>query len=106
MCAHNHHIQQFSQYFSIKAFRNDDYSSEITQTNRVNLGAEVYLEISENKAIPNNIDYYLTDCTGFQDIDDPSTYADASHAIADVSIITCKFDSHPSLFRLCATRNL
>jgi len=73
----------FSQYFSIKAFRNDDYSSEITQTNRVNLGAEVYLEISENKAIPNNIDYYLTDCTGFQDIDDPSTYADASHAIAD-----------------------
>lgn len=73
----------FSQYFSIKAFRNDDYSSEITESNRVNLGSSVYLEITENKAIPNNIDYYLTDCTGYQDIDDPSTYADASHAIAD-----------------------
>jgi len=72
----------FSQYFSIKAFRNDDYSNEITQSNRVNLGAPVYLEIEENKAIPNNINYYLTDCTGYQDIDDPSTYSDASHAIA------------------------
>jgi hypothetical protein len=73
----------FSQYFSIKAYRNDDYSSEITEANRVNLGSSVYLEITENKAIPNNIDYYLTDCTGYQDIDDPSTYSDASHAIAD-----------------------
>jgi len=72
----------FSQYFSIKAYRQDDYSDEITIANRVNLGASVYLEITENKAIPNNVEYYLTDCTGYQDIDDPSTYADASHAIA------------------------
>jgi len=71
----------FSQYFSIKAYRNDDYSNEITQSNRVNLGAPVYLEIKENKSIPNNIEFYLTDCTGYQDIDDPSTYADASHPI-------------------------
>ena len=80
-------VPQFSQYFSIKAFRNDDYSNEITEANRVNLGAPVYLEIEENKAIPNNIEYFLTDCTGYQDIDDPSTYSDASHAIAAVSFI-------------------
>merc|ERR1712176_485474 len=41
-----------------------------------------YLEITENKAIPSNVEFYLTDCTGYQDIDDPETYADASHAIA------------------------
>jgi hypothetical protein len=68
----------FSNYFSISAYSQSDYTDDITEQNRISIGAPVYLEIKENKAIPNNLEFFLKDCTGYTDIDHPTTYADSS----------------------------
>ena len=73
----------FSQYFTIRAYSEDDYTDEITISDRVNLGAEVYLEIKENKPIPNSVDFFLIDCTGYKDINNPATFAQYSHQFVD-----------------------
>jgi len=73
----------FGQYFTIKAYSETDYTDEITTDNRVAIGEPVYLEIKEQKAIPNSINFYLQGCTGFMEINDPSTYADSSYQFVD-----------------------
>ena len=75
---------QFSNYFSISAYSESDYTEDITEQNRISIGAPVYLEIKENKAIPNNLEFFLKDCTGYTDIDDPATYADSSFQFVQV----------------------
>ena len=79
----------FSNYFSISAYSQSDYTDDITEQNRISIGAPVYLEIKENKAIPNNLEFFLKDCTGYTDIDDPTTYADSSFQFVQV-IFTAK----------------
>lgn len=69
----------FGQYFSIRAYSESDYTNDVTTDNRVTIGTPVYLEIKEQKAIPNSIEYYVTGCTGFMEINDPTTYADYSY---------------------------
>ena len=76
----------FSNYFSISAYSQSDYTDDITEQNRISIGAPVYLEIKENKAIPNNLEFFLKDCTGYTDIDDPTTYADSSFQFVQVNV--------------------
>ena len=75
---------QFKEFFSIHAYSSDDYSDDITSDDRVSIGADVYLEIKENKQIPNNLEFFLKDCTGYNDINDPKSYADASFPFVQV----------------------
>ena len=80
----NYKSIQFKEFFSIHAFSSDDYSDDITSDDRVSIGARVFLEIRENKPIPNNLEFFLKDCTGYNDINDPKSYADASFPFVQV----------------------
>ena len=71
----------------------------------MSIGADVYLEIKENKQIPNNLEFFLKDCTGYNDINDPKSYADASFPFVQVRtnqrveiVIWKGFESNDSIF--------
>lgn len=91
----------FSNYFSISAYSQSDYTDDITEQNRISIGAPVYLEIKENKAIPNNLEFFLKDCTGYTDIDDPTTYADSSFQFVQVIFTALTSTRTQIIFRTC-----
>ena len=51
----------------MRAFKDPEMSSEIAPDNRVQIGDRVFVRISANEKLPQTVDYYLTDCTAYQD---------------------------------------
>ena len=60
-------IIKFGQYFFMRAFKDPELSSEIAPDNRVQIGDRVFVRISANEKLPQTVDYFLTDCTAYED---------------------------------------
>ena len=101
--------------FDVRCFYDDNFDLTIDDIyiDSVSIGADVYLEIKENKQIPNNLEFFLKDCTGYNDINDPKSYADASFPFVQVRtnqrdeiFIWKGFELNDSIFisifRICA----
>jgi len=66
------------------AFTDNAYAHEITSLNTVHIGDPVYVLITSSKNLPNNVDYWLTDCTAYRDF---ANQAGDSFDMIDVRII-------------------
>ena len=51
----------------MRAYKDDQYSSEIAADNTVHIGDRIWVKIVTTKNLPANIDYFLTDCTAYRD---------------------------------------
>jgi len=62
-----HENGDFGQYFTMRAYKDDQLTSEIAADNTVHIGDQIWVKIGTTKNLPSNIDYFLTDCTAYRD---------------------------------------